>query len=172
MQALTSERVEHAGVIEFGNRTHVPSLDHVLPLLEVISVLRESLERERCQVDRTEAAKERLERRLMAAEDRLAEAESQLEYERGRVDQADRAAAQLGQLWDQARCEMAVVDHARREAEAALCASMTREEALEAENAALKEGSCISRLLRRMTAAGWPGRLADAHNVRRGAYPG
>src|SRR4051812_9929692 len=151
---LTPEHDESTDIISLGECNGVPTADQMRRFADFIGILQKTLQRERCRTDRAEAMKERLERRLAAAEDRLNEAERQLEYERGRVDQADRAAAQLGQLWDQARQEIAMVDHARREAEAALCAARACEESLQVEVEALKGTNRISRALHRIRAVG------------------
>jgi len=169
---LTSERAEGTNVVSLSEWESVLTPDQIRRFADVVGIIQEALQRERCRTDQAEAMKERLERRLTAAEDRLNEAEKQLEYERGRVDQADRAAAQLAQLWDQARQEIAKIDHARREAEAALCAARACEESLQVEIEALKGGNRISRALHRMRTVGGLGTSAEVHDTRRGAQAG
>jgi hypothetical protein len=121
-------------------------------LQAAILTLRELLDRERARADRAEAARE-----MLAA--RLAETEARLEYEHGRVDQAARAEAQLGQLWDQARREAEAMHQARHEAEAALAAARAGQDKAEAEIAVVRRAEADRRargLAARLRAA-WRG---------------
>ena len=104
--------------------------------------LREQLERERGRADRLERGRD-------AELEATAKAEAEREYERGRVDQADRAQSQLGALLDAAV-------HARRDAEAALATARLDLQAGERVIAQLRRADEARR------ACGLPARLWQA----------
>jgi hypothetical protein len=111
-------------------------------LRAAVDALREQLERERGRADRLERVRD-------AELEATAKAEAEREYERGRVDQADRAQMQLGALLDAAAL-------ARRDAEAALATARSDLQACEHVITQLRRGDEARR------ACGLPARLWQA----------